>query len=193
MFTKDDNLLLAAGVPLAFREKIKWTYRTGSAYTCSPPVNNTDIDFYVMLSEPVSTNPLATIFGPFTQQLLGTPWTAVPAKQRLSDALKELTDDGWEQCLDDGTRAAYSNAAEHGELWEAVRLGNYNMMIVVDEAHFYRCAAATELCKALNLMDKGDRITAHSKVNINPEKYIKAPSNYNIWQLVNKLKELKQW
>ena len=49
MMRKDDNLLMAAGVPVAFRDKIKLTYPTGSSYTCDPPVTDTDIDFYVLM------------------------------------------------------------------------------------------------------------------------------------------------
>lgn len=59
MFNRDDNLLLSAGVGPSLRPLIAHTYRTGSHYTVSPPVTNTDIDFYAY-ANPLTTPPGGT-------------------------------------------------------------------------------------------------------------------------------------
>ena len=67
------------------------------------------------------------------------------------------------------------------------------MMVVVDEEHFYRCAAATELCKAENALSKDRRLEIHTKVHINPGRYIPYPSNWQTSQHVAQLRAHKLW
>ncbi|WQZ00934.1 nucleotidyltransferase domain-containing protein [Stenotrophomonas phage StenR_269] len=195
---KDDNLLLAAGVPVAFRDKIKFTYPTGSSYTCNPPVTDTDVDFYVLMRnfhEEAQLEYNRQIQSDFSY-VLNNLRPAAPLLSnavRLSEIRSYLVSEGWSECLSEQGRHAYANTPGHQETWEAFRRGDFNMIVVVDEDHFYRCAAATELCKAENALSKDRRIEIHTKVHINPGKHIPYPSNYATSSVVQHLRAHKLW
>lgn len=195
---KDDNLLLAAGVPVAFRDRIKFTYPTGSSYTCNPPVTDTDVDFYVLMRNSLEEEQLEyqrQIQSGFTFALRAIrPAEIAPTNAvRLSEIRAYLVSEGWSECLSEQGRHAYANTPGHQETWEAFRRGDFNMIVVVDEDHFYRCSAATELCKAENALSKDRRIEIHNKVHINPGKYIPYPSNWQTATHVTQLRENKLW
>ena len=110
---------------------------TGSSYTCDPPVTTTDRDYLVLVDN-------------------------------LDTAGCDLKDAGWVNCLKDweeradtdpGTRCDdYSIEIEGGARFQAWRLGELNVIVTDDVALHTRSRAATELCKALNLTEKADRI-----------------------------------
>lgn len=148
MFNRDETLLMIAGVGPDLRGRILNTHPTGSNYTCSPPVTNTDIDFYVF------------------------PSIQLAAFDALAAA------DGWESCLSESGAQAYVNTSGFGTDWMAYRKGSYNMIAAFNYRHFARCVAATEMCKALNLLEKADRVAAHSLVHLDSASEIKLPANY---------------
>jgi hypothetical protein len=64
--------------------------------------------------------------------------------------------DNWQLCggqYDDQT-----------DKWGAVRKGAVNLIITTDSAWFSRCKLASDVCHALKLQDKGDRIVVHRVV-----------------------------
>lgn len=164
MLPRDEDLLILAGVGESLRRLITHTYRTGSNYTCNPPVENTDIDLYAL----------------------------VPSWQRK--AMEDgLAAEGWEDCLTESGGQAYVNTPGFGTEWMAYRKENYNLIVTYDWRHFVRCAAATELCKALNLTDKNDRIMAHSLVHLDKDTETKLPTNPSARAIVNILKSAGMW
>jgi len=50
---------------------------------------------------------------------------------------------------------------DQDDKWGALRNGNVNLIVTVDRAWFTRGKLANEVCTALKLTDKGDRIVAH--------------------------------
>lgn len=163
MFTKNDNLLLSAGVGPALRAIIVACHPTGSSYTCNPPVTTTDIDLYA-----------------FTRLNKSLVETVVVA-------------DGWESCLNEVQAQAYANTPGFNETWMAYRKGVYNLIIVYDERHYARCVAATELCKVLNLTNKDDRVRAHSLVHLDKHSELTVPADPYLRSAVNSLRRLPQW
>lgn len=59
---------------------------------------------------------------------------------------------GWENCSD------YEGVPENESLWTAIRKGFLNLMLTHDKAFFDKFVAATEVCKALKLTEKKDRV-----------------------------------
>lgn len=163
MFNRDEGLLLRAGVGATLRPLIVYTHPTGSNYTCNPPVTNTDIDFYA-----------------FTN--VGR------------DAMEQhILEDGWVSCLTEIQSQAYVNTPGFGKEWMAYRKDNYNLMIVYDTRHFARCVAATEMCKALNLMSKQDRIDAHAYVHLNKDTEFKLPKNRQLRTFIHGVRATDWW
>lgn len=163
MFNRDEGLLLRAGVGAMLRPLIVYTHPTGSNYTCNPPVTNTDIDFYA-----------------FTN--VGR------------DAMNQhILDDGWESCVTEIQSQAYVNTPGFGKEWMAYRKDNFNLMIVYDTQHFARCVAATEMCKALNLLSKQDRVDAHSLVHLDKDLEFKLPNNRQLRTFINGVKSTDWW
>jgi hypothetical protein len=48
--------------------------------------------------------------------------------------------------------------------WGTLRKGNANLIVTVDRGWYDRMKVASEVCAALKLMDKGDRIVVHRVV-----------------------------
>jgi hypothetical protein len=48
--------------------------------------------------------------------------------------------------------------------WAAIRRGQVNLIVTVDEEWFERMVLASKVCHALKLQDKGDRIVVHRVV-----------------------------
>lgn len=63
----------------------------------------------------------------------------------------------WELC------AGEYDVEEPG-IWGALRKGNANLIVTIDRAWYERAALANEVCVALKLKDKGDRIVVYRVV-----------------------------
>jgi hypothetical protein len=69
------------------------------------------------------------------------------------DGAKFLFGSGWETC-----------SGEYDDMddkWGALRKGYVNLIVTIDPAWYERAKLANEVCCALKLMDKGDRIVAY--------------------------------
>lgn len=107
-------------------------YPTGSKYICNPPVLNTDEDYLVLVTD----------FNAVYQKLMS--W-----------------DSPWEDCMPPGSdefASAYEDEKAYGIPWNAFRLGEVNIMVTQDKDWYFASVAATELCKAWNVLDKDKRI-----------------------------------
>lgn len=175
MFIKDTTLIAIAAVGEDVAGKITFTYPTGSNYTCDPPVTNTDIDFFAYM-----------------------PKVAV-ATAGCSDSVfwdeinRIMREDGWTECGDEGMRQEYALQEGYSDQWQAYRKGRFNVLITHDYDWFVQGAAASELCKALNLMDKDDRCSVHESTHGSMEGYIKAPTNLIAQQFVSSMQAHNWW
>ncbi len=164
MFNRDEGLLMVAGVGATLRPLFNYTHPTGSNYTCNPPVTNTDIDIYVHTT------------------------------MSKEDIEPVIVADGWAPCLQEERSHAYVNTPGFGKTWMAYRDGDYNLIVVFNnERHFARCVAATELCKVLNLLDKGDRVSAHALVHLDTENETVMPKNYQLRSFIRDVKATDWW
>lgn len=160
MFRKDEDLLILAGVSASMRELIGFTYRTGSNYTVNPPVTNTDIDLYAYVN-PATISRVAGIHMTAWQLEHRVRWH----KQLLAWISQQLAADGWQPCSTEEDGHVYSNDPSYDSKWTALRKGEYNLMVVLDLNYFTCAAAATELCRTLNLSLKEERIKIHNQVH----------------------------
>ena len=114
---------------------------TGSAYTCSPPVTNTDQDWLIFVNSTLDLHEYASL----------------------------LTDDGWADCItaDADVQKAYRDDPAFGTHWLAYRKGVVNLILTESKSWYLRAIAATELCKGLNLQGKEDRINVFRNVRDN--------------------------
>lgn len=160
MFVKNEDLLILASVGENVRRLITYTYPTGSRYTVTPPVTNTDIDFYAFINPDL-----------YSSTMLARPqgWQLEDRLAQKAELLRAvgamLEADGWSNCANEGDAARYSQGAGFGREFVAYRKDDYNLMLTVDTGFFYNAAAATELCRAMNIMDKQDRIRVHQMVH----------------------------
>lgn len=124
--------LLSAGLTSSLLPLIRRADRTGSSYTCNPPVTTTDVDFLILLEDGVD----------------------------LMDFVSNMDDAGWEGCSSRSQegKALYACDPNYSETWFAMRRGSLNAIISVDFEWYARAIAATELCRALNVRDKERRI-----------------------------------
>jgi hypothetical protein len=104
-------------------------HRTGSSYTCQPPVLDTDIDFVVLVPE-----------------------LHVALVQLEEDGWKVLGSNSAEG------KELYEQDPDYSRTWYSVRRGKFNLMVTNDVDWYIREVAATMLCKELNLMEKDLRI-----------------------------------
>lgn len=101
------------------------SYRTGSNYTVTPPVTDTDIDIdYLVLVKDLKEARDALISEGFV----------------LCDHVYAVTEEG------------------HTTQWCALRKDELNLIVQADLTLYLRSCAATELCRALNVKSKEDRI-----------------------------------
>lgn len=106
-------------------------YPTGSKYTCTPPVLDTDEDYLVLVED-------------FNKVYL---------------ELSESPD--WEDCMPSGTEAfkdAYQDEKSYGMSWNAFRHASINIMVTGDINWYMASVAATEYCRVHNVQDKAQRI-----------------------------------
>jgi hypothetical protein len=110
---------------------LRWA-RTGSSYTCYPPVTTTDVDWLVLLRH----------------------------DEDLMEFCDSLMRAGWHDCLvdDPAIKESYKNDPAYGTLWLALRKDEHNIMITTSQTWWLRALAATELCRRLNVRSKDDRI-----------------------------------
>lgn len=170
MFNKDSDLLVMAGVNAGMRDKITYTHRTGSNYTVSPPVTDTDIDFLAFVVPSLhNLTPAgdAVLSSYRTSRIpdINTPERIEFDKACLATLVQELVDDGWTDCSTEEQRHRYSSREGHAVRWAALRKGEYNILLTVDYGWFVAGAAAAELCKSLNLTSKDDRVAIHREVH----------------------------
>lgn len=107
-------------------------YPTGSRYTCTPPVMDTDEDYLVLVED----------FNKVYYKLISP----------FSD---------WEDCMPQGSPEfiqAYTDERQYGISWNAFRKGQINIMITGDMHWYLASVAATELCRKLNIQSKEQRI-----------------------------------
>lgn len=102
---------------------------TGSNYICNPPVTNTDIDT-VFLCQPCQVDPITSQVRTYDESLLET---------------------GWEPCVGEGYEIL-------GGDFTAWRKGNKNYIVTTDPEYYKKYVRATKICKAMNLLNKQDRI-----------------------------------
>lgn len=110
-----------------------------------------DIDFLVLVKDapPPSDQPLNDIledtvldeFAPGQGFLCGARWAFGPE---------------WELCS--------GEYDDQDDKWGAIRKDNLNLIVTVDEGWFERAKLANEVCCALKLMDKGDRVVVYQVV-----------------------------
>ena len=113
---------------------------TGSNYICDPPVNDTDIDWVIL----IKYNP--TLFGELEQ--LGWKWCG-------ADPEAGAGGNPYENSGETDTHYARS--------FTAYRRGQYNLIFVESESEFDRWVKATEEARKLNLTNKADRIELFQK------------------------------
>lgn len=105
-------------------------YPTGSNYICNPQVIDTDIDILVLVTD-------------------------------INGSYNACTCRDWEDCYREATpkeHLAYQEEKRYGVIWHALRRGIINIMIVEDIDWYHASVAATELCKAWNILDRDRRI-----------------------------------
>jgi hypothetical protein len=106
----------------------------GSRVTCNPPPTDTDEDYLVLVSD----------------------------RRQAVEALKHL---GFEPSLDPQKLEDYERMNMTAQ-WEFTSLWFGDVNYIVTESHFFfeRFLTATHICKALNLLDKKDRIMVFEAV-----------------------------
>lgn len=109
-------------------------YPTGSRYICNPPILDTDDNYLVLVED-------------------------------ARGVYSKLINDGWEDCLKlavDGSGKdaidSYIDEQSYGVVWYAFRKGAINIMVSENWDWYVSSCAATELCKALNIKEKEQRI-----------------------------------
>lgn len=103
---------------------------TGSAFTCNPPVDDTDIDWVVLTK-------------------------TFDDAESLIFALKELA---W--CPDTKTsRVTDDNRVFADSIFRSCRRGPHNLIVTPHKGFYDKFRLATAVAKKLNLLDKSDRIT----------------------------------
>ena len=104
-------------------------FPTGSNYMCDPPVTSTDIDYAILVND--------TILDCGFVQYLGNLGFSIDG----NDSNKK----------DDGNNYPDSN-------FISMRRDNYNFIMFCNKNHYERFHLATEKCKELNLLLKGNRV-----------------------------------
>jgi hypothetical protein len=64
---------------------------------------------------------------------------------------------GWDYC---GEQYEF----QQQDKWQAMRKGNINLLITVDKEWYVDACTASDVCAALNLQSKGDRVRVHRVV-----------------------------
>ena len=107
---------------------VRAVQRTGSSYTCNPPVLDTDIDFIVLVHDfencDHNLHPLGYVVS---------------------------------SCATEEGRDHYENDENYGLTWYAFRRGEFNLIVTGDEDWYDNMVAATNVCKRRNVLDKEDR------------------------------------
>ena len=116
------------------------TFRTGSSFTCNPPVEDTDVD-YLVLTGRGKLDECGCRLDKYAFRNCFEDWVS---KQDTDPAVLDESD--------------YAVELENGVRFSAWRRGNLNLIVTDDVTLYMRSVAATLLAKELNLMHKHDRI-----------------------------------
>ena len=128
------------------RDQFRHSWRTGSNYTVSPPVTDTDVDTLVLVK---NLNDALNI---------------------LTDDWDEA---GWKllHCCTPEGKKNYASDTGYADWWYSLRRGNENLIVTDNQEWYFKAIAATELCRSFNLKNKEDRINVFRYIRDGRDEY----------------------
>lgn len=157
----------------------------GSRVTCNPPPMDTDQDILVLLTkeqwpvflEELELNKWEKCVGEVKE------WTPAPLVTNYATTeLWYIAYQAWCE-LREGLAEAEKSYGDIGDgaSFEAWRLGELNLILTMDEFWYDKFMEASDCCKALNVMDKQERIDIFNKIVPKSKTVTKKPQQQPLW------------
>jgi hypothetical protein len=186
-----------SGLPAYLENLVELWEPVGSRVTCNPPPTDTDQDILVLLPK--------ENLEVFNQELYANKWTSCSDREETdSPPVPPVGSSSdvwwaWGEAMNkwEATQDTYGTLAD-GESFESWRKEDINLIVTLDPEWFDKMMEACEVCKALNVMSKAERIAIHSKIvpkqtkvklgQTNPCDEVALPSN----QILNEVMDQAQ-
>lgn len=139
--------------------------KTGSRVICSPPPEDTDEDYMLLLKDDKAAVKLE-------EYLVNLDWK-IGGSLASNDSYKSVD---W---ILNNEHTVTDNGFSNEHLFHSWKKGHLNLLLTCNEQYFEDFTRATFLCKALNLVNKADRVTVFEALT------------RDVWPTNKKIKKLK--